>query len=117
MNRIPLLAAAICLVSHMAFAHAFLDRASPAVGSEVDGPPPALMLTYTEPVEPLFCTVRVTDSSGRRVDEGKLISQDDGRILRVTLKPLPPGVYSVDWQVTSVDTHKTEGHFNFTVRP
>jgi hypothetical protein len=33
-----------------ALAHAFLDRASP----------PTLNLTYTEPVEPLFSTVKVT---------------------------------------------------------
>jgi methionine-rich copper-binding protein CopC len=100
-----------------AFAHAFLDRASPGVGSEVSGSPPALSLTYTEPVEPLFSTVQVTDASGARVDEGKPTTQEDGRILVVKLKTLPPGDYTVEWHVTSVDTHKTEGHFTFTVKP
>jgi methionine-rich copper-binding protein CopC len=100
-----------------AFAHAFLDHASPAVGSEVSGSPPALNLSYTEPVEPLFSSVQVTDASGTRVDEGKPTTQDDGRILVVKLKTLPPGIYSVTWHVTSVDTHKTEGHFSFTVKP
>ena len=37
--------------------------------------------------------------------------------LMVKLKPLSPGIYSVAWHVTSVDTHKTEGHFTFTVKP
>ena len=100
-----------------AFAHAFLDRASPGVGSEVSGSPPALSLTYTEPVEPLFSTVQVTAASGARVDEGKPTTQEDGRILVVKLKTLPPGDYTVEWHVTSVDTHKTEGHFTFTVKP
>ncbi len=117
MTRMILLAAAACLIGQAAFAHAFLDRASPAVGSEVTGSPPALNLTYTEPVEPLFSTVAVTDSSGTRVDAGKPKPEDGGRVLSVPLKTLSPGVYKVEWHVTSVDTHKTEGHFTFTVKP
>ncbi|HEY1411553.1 MAG TPA: copper resistance protein CopC [Rhodopila sp.] len=117
MGRVIVLAAAACLIGQAAFAHAFLDRASPAVGSEVTGSPPALNLTYTEPVEPLFCTVHVTNAAGGRVDDGKPTPQDGGRVLSVKLKPLPPGVYAVEWHVTSVDTHKTEGHFTFTVKP
>jgi len=117
MGRVIVLTAAACLIGQAAFAHAFLDRASPAVGSEVTGSPPALTLTYTEPVEPLFSTVHVTNGAGARVDDGKLTPLDDGRVLSVKLKPLPPGVYGVEWHVTSVDTHKTEGHFTFTVKP
>src|SRR3954470_9174157 len=121
MARILLLAATACglsvLVSAAAFAHAALDRASPPVGSEVSGAPPTFLLTYTEPGESLFSTVQVTDSQGQRVDTGKPVAQADGRALQVGLKPLPPGVYTVTWHVTSVDTHKTEGHFTFTVKP
>jgi len=117
MKNIIVLTAAACLIGQVAFAHAFLDRASPPVGSEVAGSPPALNLTYTEPVEPLFSTVHVTDATGARVDEGKPTPLDDGRILSVKLKPLPPGIYAVEWHVTSVDTHKTEGHFTFIVKP
>jgi hypothetical protein len=117
MKKTLVLAAAACLIGHAAFAHAFLDRASPAVGSEIAGSPPAISLTYTEPVEPLFSTVQVTNASGVRVDDGKPAPEDNGRVLLVPLKKLPPGVYSVEWHVTSVDTHKTEGHFTFTVKP
>ncbi|WP_428484385.1 copper resistance CopC family protein [Rhodopila sp.] len=116
MTRAFLLAATACLISQAAFAHAFLDRASPAVGSEVAGSPPALDLTYTEPVEPLFSTIQVTDASGGRVDQGTPKPLDGGHVLSVALKPLLPGVYTVEWHVTSVDTHKTEGHFTFTVK-
>jgi copper resistance protein C len=117
MKKILILMATACLTGQAAFAHAFLDRASPAVGSEVSGSPPALNLTYTEPVEPLFSSVQVTDASGTRVDVGKPATPDDGHVLEVALKPLSPGTYHVEWHVTSVDTHKTEGHFSFTVTP
>jgi methionine-rich copper-binding protein CopC len=114
----PLLViATACLAAPPAWAHAFLDRASPAVGSEVSGSPPALTLTYSEPVEPLFSTIQVTDAGGTPVSDGKPVAQGDGRILVVKLKMLQPGAYSVVWHVTSVDTHKTEGHFSFTVKP
>ena len=117
MRRILFLATAACLTGQAALAHAFLDRASPAVGSEVFGSPPAITLTYSEPVEPLFSSIQVTDATGIRMDQGKPASGDGGRVLSVGLKPLTPGVYKVEWHVTSVDTHKTEGHFTFTVRP
>ncbi len=113
----PLIIIAACLVAPPAWAHAFLDKASPPVGSEVSGSPPSITLTYTEAVEPLFSTVQVTGPGGASVSDGKPTPQGDGRILVVKLKPLAPGVYSVTWHVTSVDTHKTEGHFSFTVKP
>ena len=112
-----IIAAAACLIGQAAWAHAFLDHASPAVGSTVSGSPPAVLLTYTEPVEPLFSSVQVTDGGGGRVDQGKPVAENHGRVLRVTLKHLAPGTYSVEWHVTSVDTHKTEGHFSFVVKP
>ena len=82
----------------------------------MSGSPPALLLTYTEPVEPLFSTVHVTDASGARVDQGTPTPEDGGRALSIALKPLSSGAYTVEWHVTSVDTHKTEGHFTFTVK-
>jgi methionine-rich copper-binding protein CopC len=117
MRWVVIVTAAACLSGQAAFAHAFLDHAAPAVGSEVSGSPPTVALTYTEPVEALFSTVQVTDANGARVDTGKPAARDDGRILLVGLRPLPPGVYTVEWHVTSVDTHKTEGHFTFSVKP
>ena len=115
--RFILVVLAACLIAPAALAHAFLDRALPAVGSEVSGSPSTLSLTYTEPVEPMFSSIQVTDANGVRVDQGEVTGLDDGRVLVVTLKRLAPGVYTVAWHVTSVDTHKTEGHFQFTVKP
>jgi copper resistance protein C len=115
--RTLLIVAAVALFAPAAWAHAMLDKASPAVGSQVPQSPPALTLTYSEAVEPYFCHVTVTDAAGTQVSDGKPAAQQDGRVLVIKLKPLAPGTYNVAWQVTSVDTHKTEGHFSFTVKP
>jgi copper resistance protein C len=32
-------------------------------------------------------------------------------------KPLSAGVYTVRWEAVSVDTHHTQGTFEFTVKP
>lgn len=106
-----LLVAALCATG--AQAHAFLDHASPAVGGTVQTAPSELTLWFTQNLEPAFTTVEVLDSSGARVDDGK--PQISANVMRVGLKPLPPGSYSVHWHALSVDTHTTQGSFSFTV--
>ena len=112
------LAATVAVLAPVpAFAHAFLDRAIPAVGSEVSSSPPSVTITYTEAVEPHFSTIEVRNAGGVRVDADDVHADDDGKRLVVGLHKLPPGKYTVVWHVTSVDTHKTEGSFVFTVTP
>jgi len=101
-----------------AIAHAFLDHASPRVGSTVHGGPPAVKLWFTEELEPAFSTVRVLDESGKPVDRGDArVDKSDHTLLQVALPPLAPGTYRVRWRVVSVDTHVTEGDFTFDVAP
>jgi copper resistance protein C len=99
-------------------AHAFLTRASPAVGSTVRAGPSEITLRYTEAVEPAFCTVQVTAAGGERVDGGDLhVDDKEPTVLHVSLKPLAPGTYKVVWRVVSVDTHTTNGDCTFKVAP
>ncbi|MBV8494998.1 MAG: copper resistance protein CopC [Alphaproteobacteria bacterium] len=98
------------------FAHAFLDHASPAVGSTVPAAPGAISLSFTQDLEPAFSSVSVTNEAGQRVDLGNAqVPPSAPAELRVGLRPLPPGTYTVSWRVVSVDTHPTEGRFQFTV--
>ena len=101
-----------------AFAHAHLRSATPAVDSTVANAPTEVAITFSEAVEPNFSTIEVQDGSGKRMDEGKAHSApSDGKILSVGLSTLKPGTYSVVWHATTVDTHKTDGKFSFTVTP
>lgn len=99
-----------------AAAHAFLDHASPAVGSAVPSAPPAVTLWFTQDLEPAFSNVTVTNQAGQRVDLGNVrVPPGQPDVLQVGLKPLPPGTYTVSWHVVSVDTHPTQGTFTFQV--
>ena len=104
--------------SPAAVAHAFLDRAVPAVGSQVRGAPTSVTLWFTQELEPAFSTVKVQDAQGLEVERSdKSVDSRDRRALRVSLSPLPPGTYRVVWRALSVDGHVTEGDFTFTVVP
>jgi methionine-rich copper-binding protein CopC len=101
-----------------ALAHAFLDRAVPAVGSKVHGQPAQVRLRFSQPLEPAFSTIRVVDAAGKQVDRmDKQLDPGDASVMKVSLPRLDPGVYRVVWRVLSVDTHVTEGDFTFEVAP
>jgi copper resistance protein C len=108
---VSLLFAALGAVT--ARAHAFLDHASPLVGSSVPTAPREVSLWFTQNLEPAFSTLQVTDANGARVDQGK--AQISSNVMRVGLKSLSPGSYRVHWHALSVDTHTTEGSFSFHV--
>ena len=110
------LAGAVTLGAPSVQAHAFLDHASPAVGSTVPIAPDTVTMWFTQELEPAFTTATVTDASGNTVDTGPAqVDPEDPTELRVALKKLSPGTYTVAWHALSVDTHTTTGHFTFTV--
>ncbi len=114
------LASALLLVvgAVPAFAHAFLTHASPPVGSTVATPPVALVLSYTEDLEVPFCTVTVTNAAGLQVQTAKpLPVPGHPDEITVPLHITTPGKFFVTWHALSVDTHKTQGNFSFTVGP
>jgi copper resistance protein C len=116
MRRAHALTLAMLSAASPAFAHAFLERASPPVGSEIAASPPELSMTFTEGVEPLFSTIEVRAATGTVVSTGTPhVVPDNNRRLAIELPKLPRGTYTVIWHATSVDTHKTEGSYRFTV--
>lgn len=116
--RCAIVAGCTYALAGAAWAHAFLDHATPAVGSTVQGAPAQVALRFTQRLEPAFSRVQVVDAAGKRVDrEDASVSGDDATMLTVSLAPLAPGRYAVKWRVLSVDTHVTEGDYTFTVAP
>jgi len=99
-------------------AHAFLDHAEPRVGNTVKSAPRIVSLWFTQNLEAAFCTIDVLDASGARMNAGNaLVDGADRKLLRVPVKSLPAGTYTVRWHVLSVDTHTADGNFTFRVDP
>lgn len=98
-------------------AHAFLERASPAVGSTVHASPPEVRIQYTEQLEAAYSTAHVEDPGGATVSTAARVDPNEKSVLIVTVGPLKPGRYKVIWKVLSVDSHVTNGSFAFTVAP
>jgi methionine-rich copper-binding protein CopC len=96
-----------------ASAHAMLERAEPRVGNKVASPPGQVTLWFTQKLETAFSTITVTNAAGERVDTGK--TRVNGNQMSVSIRAGGAGTYRVNWQVLSVDTHRTDGSFTFQV--
>jgi copper transport protein len=101
-----------------ASAHAGLVRTVPTASVVVNRPPPVVLLTYTEAVEPRFATISVTNAAGTQEATGSpRRSAADPKTLVVPLRRVGQGWYLVYWRVISVDGHPVRGAFMFAVGP
>ena len=111
-------AAAALALPAAAWAHAALVRTVPTASVVVNRPPPVVLLTYTEAVEPRFAAVSVTNAAGESVRaDNPRRSASDPKTLVVPLRRVPQGWYLVYWRVISVDGHPVRGAFTFAVGP
>jgi methionine-rich copper-binding protein CopC len=108
-----LVAVAMAAATTAAQAHAMLEHASPGAGAALAQAPKAVVLDYSEALEPQFSSVIVKDSSGQDMTAGRV--SVSASTMQVSLKPLAPGTYRVAWHAVSVDSHRTEGAFSFSV--
>jgi hypothetical protein len=109
---------AFALSADAVFAHALLQMAVPAVGGTVSSPS-EIRIEFSEGVEPRFSGIALTSAAGAAQPVGKsAVDPGNNKVLVTKIgKKLPPGVYTVTWHAVSVDTHHTQGSFNFTVQP
>lgn len=110
------LAAAIGLAGP-ASAHALLASSDPAVGANLDSAPTVVTLTFTEAPDPRLSSIKVLDAAGASVtaDTATAVTGKPNE-LRVALKTVPKGIYTVSWRtVSSVDGHTATGSFAFGV--
>ncbi len=109
---------AVCTMSS-ADAHALLRHAAPGAGATVSPGPTSLRLSYSEGVEIAFSKVVVAMADGMAMTPKSvaLDPSDPATIIVAFAAPLPPGHYTVTWHVVSVDTHKTQGDYDFDVKP
>jgi methionine-rich copper-binding protein CopC len=111
-----IIAASAALSLSGAFAHAHLVRSTPAEGGAVKTAPSEVTLKFNERLEPAFSSAIIRDAAGKQVDKADAhVDKSDRTVVRVSLPPLDPGVYTVEWRAMSSDTHKVNGNFTFRV--
>jgi copper resistance protein C len=116
-QRWSLICAFFLAAQSPAWAHAFLDHAEPKVGSTITNSPSEIKIWYTQELEPAFSSIEVKNAQGKEVDKKDVhVDDKDKSLLIVSLPKLPAGTYTVTWHVVSVDTHRTQGHFKFTIK-
>ena len=88
-----------------------------SVGLSVSGPVREIRLYYTQGVVTAFSHVHVVSAAGAQIPASKPVNDpSDQQIVIIRLgRALGPGIYSVNWQVVSVDTHRTDGSFSFDI--
>jgi copper transport protein len=121
-GRFGILAAAAAVaalaVPATAWAHAVLLRTTPTASVTLNRPPQLVRLTYSEPVEPRFAVVSVTDAAGRQVTAGSPARAPNRPDELITyLGRTTRGWYLVYWRVISADGHPVRGAFTFAVGP
>jgi hypothetical protein len=113
--RFILTALTLACCATPAFAHAFLQHADPVAGAALRAPPTRVALSFSEKLEPVFSGIAVTDSLGHNVEVGA--ATIGGNSIIAPVRSLAPGSYRVVWHAVSIDTHRTEGAYSFTVKP
>ena len=113
-----LLLLASLAASPAVFAHAHLKNQYPAADAKVTAAPQALTLNFSEGIEPRFSGVTVTGSQQQTVKIGAVKRNDNDKTQLIVPieQALTPGEYTVAWHVVSVDGHKTQGSYRFSVK-
>jgi copper transport protein len=103
-----------------ALAHANLERAEPAPGSQLDQAPKMLTLFFSEAVDSSFSRVQLLNSKGDAVDHGDShVNPNDPRSMVLSVPDqLSDGVYTVSWRTLSaVDGHTVNGAYPLIFGP
>jgi copper resistance protein C len=116
LTKLLLTVMTLMLLIEGSWAHAFVDHAEPAVGSQIRSAPTQVKIWFTEKLEPALTKIQVFDTSGREIDKRDAkIDESNAALLMVSLPELKPGNYKVIWRAVSVDTHVTTGSFTFAL--
>ncbi len=99
------------------WAHAKLLKSEPARRAVMSQAPQQLRLWFNEALEPAFSIATVLDSTGKPVTEIKaVVAAQDAKLLELALPRLGNGVYTVQFQVLSIDGHTVKSSFQFEIR-
>ena len=112
-RRAVLVAALTVLGARAAQAHAILIESTPPIGGTVPAGTVKIILRYNSRIDRRRSRLLIT--SPDKVQSILPIMDEGSDDVLVALERLPPGAYSIRWQVLAVDGHITRGDVPFTV--
>ncbi len=100
-----------CLLS---WGHGVLIESFPSHGAILQDPPSIISLRFNAALEASITRITLVDlkrqSQALHVTDGSTLEQ-----VVVSVPPLVPGVYNVNYQVLATDGHVTKGSIRFTI--
>src|SRR5258708_28648961 len=104
--RLLTVVASLIFTAPYAMAHARPKIMVPAPDSSVSSPA-TISVTFSEPVEPKFSSLTVTDEQGKKYNTASSAPQpNDPRTLTLGLPTLRSGGYLVHWISVASDGHR-----------
>lgn len=94
-------------------AHAELISATPAPGSSVETLK-EIRLVFSEPIMP-GGQIELLQDFMAAAELQPVVDPNDATVLVTAVPPLPDGVYTVQWTVTSADSHPISGSFSLGI--
>ena len=113
MRRLALAVLVALAFPASAFAHANLDGTSPNYRQRLQSAPRAVVLHFDQSVQAEPNAIVVKNEFGKTLSA---TASAHGQTVRVPLRRLPRGPYTVRWHVLSEDGHVVSGVFTFGVR-
>lgn len=107
----------VCAMPFTALAHATPVSYTPNAGATELVTPSSIYVSFTERIEEGASSLTVFAPDGSKVNQGKgVLAATDTRLFSVPISDAGEGIYTVSWQVVSVDDgHFTKGAFSFLV--
>jgi len=98
-----------------AFAHTHPVSMTPVPDSTID-PPDSIIMHFSGDLEPKFSSITLVNASGHLVNVAQsVVSSSDAKLMTLDLPKLPGGIYTVSWVGVSVDSHRSQGDYKFTI--
>lgn len=107
----------LCGVPFLAGAHATPTSYEPKAGASLPTPPSTIEIFFSERIEPSASGIKAYAEDGSEVGVGTaVLDAADPRHFSLALEDTGDGVYTIAWQVVSVDDgHFTSGSYSFLV--
>ena len=99
-------------------AHARFVAGGPKPGATVAAPK-TIRITFSEALTLGFSGAAIVNAGGEKQPTGaaRLDPKNPKQLIVPLTGPLKPGKYTVTWHAVGDDTHRTEGHYDFDVKP